>query len=146
MNEIDKNYVLFKVNGLNCALNNIDVQEIIRNSKSITPVKRAPSYVSGVINLRGSIVTILDLGKLFGLPEKDHSKSNTVIIVNFENDIFGFQISEVIDIVSGYSSHIEQSCVLPQDAYKEFVDTTLSIDGILYSRISVEAVICPQAV
>ena len=145
MNEINKNYVLFKVNGLNCALNNIDVQEIIRNSKSITPVKRAPSYISGVINLRGSIVTILDIGQLFGLSESP-SESSTVIIVTFENDIFGFQISEVIDIVSGYSSNIEHSSVLPQDSYKEFVDRTLSIDGILYSKLNVEAVVSPHLV
>ena len=49
-----------------CALDASGVQEVIR-VESVTPVRHAPEEVAGVMNLRGKIVTLLDLGIILGL-------------------------------------------------------------------------------
>jgi purine-binding chemotaxis protein CheW len=47
----------------------------------ITPVPRAPSHISGIINLRGEITTILNLGTLLGLPEKEITEKQKIIVL-----------------------------------------------------------------
>ena len=141
MSSLDENYILFKVKDFDCALNNRNVQEIIRNNKNITAVKQAPDYINGVINLRGQIVTVINLAVLFELEGDSPSSDRTVIIVNYEDEVFGFLISEVIDILSESNSNIEYSSVLPQDQRKEYVKSVLSIDGHLYSQLNIENVV-----
>ena len=65
MTEVKKDYIIFRVNNLLCALNCEDVQEIIREKKGISKLKRAPEYIQGVINLRGQIVSVINLTILF---------------------------------------------------------------------------------
>ena len=54
------------------------VQEVIRVQK-ITPVPQMPPSVLGVINIRGNIVTVFDLRKQFGLPERPFGEANCVL-------------------------------------------------------------------
>lgn len=56
----------FFVGNALCALDAAGVQEVIR-VESVTRVRHAPDEVTGVINLRGKIVTLLDLGMMLGL-------------------------------------------------------------------------------
>lgn len=141
-----ENFILFKVKDLFCTLSSHDVQEIMRNSKNITPVKQAPDHVSGVINLRGQIVTIFDLAKLFDFKQPEENEDRTIIIVNFDGEHFGFLISEIIDIVTPGSSSIETSSVIPQNIKKEFVEKVLSVNNELYSFLSVSSLLEAETV
>ncbi len=58
----------FFVRGALCALDATEVQEVIRLGP-VTPVRYAPEAVLGIVNLRGKIVTIVDLGLRLGLPQ-----------------------------------------------------------------------------
>ncbi|MCM8528835.1 MAG: chemotaxis protein CheW, partial [Lentisphaeraceae bacterium] len=116
------------------------------NSKNITPVKQAPDHVSGVINLRGQIVTIFDLAKLFDFKQPEGNEDRTIIIVNFDGEHFGFLISEIIDIVTPGSSSIEASSVIPQNIKKEFVEKVLSVNNELYSFLSVSSLLETETV
>ena len=138
-------YILFKVKNHSCTLNSLDVQEIIRNSNNITPVKKSPEYIEGVINLRGQIVSIFNLSKFFGFTQEDES-DKTIIIVNFEEEHFGFMISEVKDIVTESNSQIEHSSIIPQDIEKRYVDHVVSVNKELYSLLNIESIVQPELV
>src|SRR5690606_2880982 len=56
------------------------VNTIIR-MQEITAIPRAPSFVEGVINLRGSIIPVIDLRKRFGLPLEEHTKASRIVVV-----------------------------------------------------------------
>lgn len=70
------------------------VQEIVRMS-TVTRVPRAPSFVEGVVNLRGKIVPVIDLRKRFGMPPLEPTKATRIIIV----EVLGKTIGIIVDAV-----------------------------------------------
>ena len=90
MSKLTRTFVIFKVNDLYCALDCLYVQEIIRDTKSIKTVCRSEKYISGVINLRGEIVSVMRLRQFFSMKELGEEKA--IIVVTFENEHIGFKI------------------------------------------------------
>ncbi len=77
------------------AVDILKVQEINR-MKEITRVPNAPYYVEGVINLRGKVIPVVSLRKMFGLPEEEDRSKQKIMIM----DIQGVTIGVVVDTVS----------------------------------------------
>jgi purine-binding chemotaxis protein CheW len=71
------------------------VNTIIR-MQEITRIPRTPEFVEGVINLRGSIVPVIDLRKRFGLPVGEATKSSRIVVV----EAAGVMIGMVVDAVA----------------------------------------------
>lgn len=85
------------------ALDILKVQEII-GLMPITPVPRMPSYIRGVLNLRGKIVPVMNLRLRFGLPEIEDTDETCVIVVQESQYLMGVlvdRVSEVVDIETG---------------------------------------------
>lgn len=82
-----------------CGMDILKVQEI-NKLMQMTKVPQAPDYVLGILNLRGQIVTILDLGKKLGLGETDISKDPRNIIVNSAGGHVGLLVRRISDVVS----------------------------------------------
>jgi purine-binding chemotaxis protein CheW len=83
-----------------CALDASEVQEVIR-VESITAVRHAPDAVAGVMNLRGKIVTLLDLGMILGFNKSVISRESRVFIIEDRNEFLGVlvdRVSEVIEV------------------------------------------------
>ena len=146
MVELNDNFIIFKINDLLCALNCMDVQEIIRENKGITSIKRAPGYIEGVINLRGEIVSVLDLAVLFDFKENIKKDSASIIVVNFEGECFGFLVSEVLDIISDGHGSVENSPAVPTGMKKEYLKGVFDMDGQLVSLLNVGAVLTQEQV
>jgi purine-binding chemotaxis protein CheW len=73
------------------------VQEVLRDS-DITPVPTAPPSVRGLINLRGQIVTAIDLGTLFG--KTDHEgEASTVLVLDAGSALLSFVVDRAGDVV-----------------------------------------------
>ncbi|MFN7842467.1 MAG: chemotaxis protein CheW [Pirellula sp.] len=75
------------------------VQEINRTS-GLTGVPLAANCVRGVMNLRGEVVSMLDLRTLLGLPSNRNSVSNRNLILKCDGDIFGVCVDGVADILT----------------------------------------------
>src|SRR5262245_38136438 len=78
-------YLSFHLTGEEFAFGILRVKEILEYD-TLTRVPNAPSAVRGVINLRGSVVPVLDLALLFGLPATEVTKRSCVIIVEVQTD------------------------------------------------------------
>lgn len=79
------------------------VHEIVRVPE-ITAVPEAPDYVEGVINLRGKIISVIDLRKRFGEKEISSSKKNRILVVEVESKMLGLIVdaaSEVLKVPEG---------------------------------------------
>jgi purine-binding chemotaxis protein CheW len=74
------------------------VQEIVRVPE-ITPVPEMPPFVEGVINLRGKIVSIVDLSKRLQIGEAKRSRSNRILIIEVEKKIVGLLVDAVTEIL-----------------------------------------------
>ena len=66
----------------------------------MTPIPQAPVYVRGILNLRGQIVTVIDLCKKLGLPTAESNREeNRNIIVNSEKEYIGLLVERISDVV-----------------------------------------------
>ena len=82
-----------------CGMDILKIQEI-NKLLDMTPVPQAPEYVRGILNLRGQIVTVIDLCKKLGLPEIQVNREvNRNIIVNSENEYVGLLVERISDVV-----------------------------------------------
>jgi len=75
------------------------VQEINQNTR-ITVVHRSPDYVRGVINLRGEIVTVIDLREKFGLRSIEINEDMQVVVVRYKEEDIGLLVDSMLDVIS----------------------------------------------
>jgi purine-binding chemotaxis protein CheW len=81
-----------------CALDAAGIQEVIRLS-SLTPVRHSPQAVAGIVNLRGRIVTVLDLGLRLGFPKAVPGADSRIFIMEDGNEFIGLLVDRVDEVV-----------------------------------------------
>ena len=97
--EPTRQYVTFSLGAQLYCVDIMSVREI-RASNVITSLPNAPEFVRGVINLRGTIVPIIDLRTRFGLGRTDASQSQVIVIVMIEGRLNGLLVDSVSDILT----------------------------------------------
>lgn len=75
------------------------VQEI-KKDKDLTKVPLAQDYILGIMNLRGQIVALIDLGKKLDLRPVVRSSQSRIIIVNWNNEFVGLLVDKISDVIS----------------------------------------------
>jgi purine-binding chemotaxis protein CheW len=90
-----------------CGMDILRVQEI-NKLMGMTKVPQAPDYVTGILNLRGQIVTVIDLGKKLGLTDIGLNESARNIIVNSGNEHIGLLVSRISDVVAAEWDKVEK--------------------------------------
>lgn len=74
------------------------VQEI-KGYSTVTPLPNCPSYVRGVLNLRGVIVPVVDLRKRFGMVDVDYTNRNAIIVLVTQGRLAGLLVDDVSDVI-----------------------------------------------
>lgn len=87
-----------------CALDATEVQEVIRLGP-VTSVPHAPEEVLGVVNLRGKIVTIVDLGLRLGFPKAAAGTDIRIFIVEDQNEFIGLLVDRMDEVVEVERDH-----------------------------------------
>lgn len=105
-NDLVMQWVTFCLADEKYAINVMRVQEIMRVTE-ITPVPGAPSYVLGIINLRGKVVTVIDTHKRFGLDSITADDSSSIVIIETEAHVIGFLVDSVAEVIEMRASEIE---------------------------------------
>ena len=143
---MSSDFIIFKINDLLCGLNCVDVQEIIRKTKGISTIKRSPNYIEGVINIRGEIVSVINLATLYKFKEKVNKKPPSIIVVNYDGGCFGLLVSEVLDIIEEKESNIEHAPSTPPGMNKEHIKGTIEFKGQLITLLDKYQLLCEEAV
>jgi purine-binding chemotaxis protein CheW len=73
----------------------------------IIKVSKVPSFVEGVINLRGKVIPIVDLRKRFGLEARAHDKNTRIIVIEMRTMIEGFIVDSVSEVLRLPASTVE---------------------------------------
>lgn len=94
-----REYIVFSVADTFCALNINDVQEIKRFT-DITTVHHAPNYVRGVINLRGQIVTVIDLCKKLNYDNDKPDIEKRIVIIKQGEEYIGLLVDSIEDAIT----------------------------------------------
>lgn len=82
------------------------VQEIIR-MMTITKVPNAPDFVEGVINLRGSVIPIIDMRKRVGMQANTRDSQTRIIVMDLQGQVVGFVVDAVREVLRIKESTIE---------------------------------------
>ncbi|MGQ9473595.1 MAG: chemotaxis protein CheW [Candidatus Caldatribacteriaceae bacterium] len=93
------------------------VQEIIR-MQPVTKVPGAPTFVEGVINLRGRVIPVLDLRKRFNLPARQDTKDTRIVVVEVPPHTVGMIVDAVDEVL-----RINEEKVEPPSPFIASVDT-----------------------
>lgn len=106
------------------------VHEIVRVPE-ITSVPDAPEYIEGVINLRGKIISVVDLRKRFGEREITASKKNRILVVEVEDKMVGLVVDAASEVLKIPPSEIDA----PPNVFEEGELNYVTGVGKLGSRL-----------
>lgn len=123
-----------------CGMDILKVQEI-NKLMQMTKVPQAPEYVLGILNLRGQIVTILDLGKKLGLGETDISKDPRNIIVNSAGGHVGLLVRRISDVVTADMERRERAPANMSGIQGEFFTGVYKTNNNLIGILDVDKVL-----
>jgi purine-binding chemotaxis protein CheW len=112
-------WLRFQMAGQSYAVELLKVQEVQR-VPDVMPVRGAASHVVGVMNLRGQIITVIDLAACIGLPADPPSEHSRVIVLETEDETVGLLVSAVAEVISLSERAIENPVsaipALPREA------------------------------
>jgi purine-binding chemotaxis protein CheW len=135
----------FMVDGVLFGVDVAHVQEVILHQE-MTPVPLAPAVVSGLINLRGQIVTALDLRLRLGLPPRSDGRLPMNIVVRHDNHVVSLMVDEIGDVIEVDSSTAAEppetlsgvAKQLIQGVYRLSPQLLLVLDSRLASQIDAD--------
>ena len=136
--------VIFGLNGAWYGLEASQVQEVILVEDN-TIVYHSPSYVRGIINLRGKIVTVLDLETKVGLPAHPVQVDSRILIVPWQQEQVGLLVEVVAEVVSLSKDQIDPVPMNISDGLRRFLSGVCKIDNRLIGIIDLEKVLAPEA-
>ncbi|MGS2717526.1 chemotaxis protein CheW [Eionea flava] len=113
-------WVTFRLAGETYGINVMQVQEVLRHSE-IAPVPGAPTYVLGIINLRGNVVTVIDTRHRFGLTPGELTENTRIVIIEADNHVVGILVDSVAEVVYLRQSEIENAPNVGNDESAKFI-------------------------
>jgi len=117
-------FLTFRLGSESYGIEILKVQEI-RGYESPTTIANAPSFIKGVVNLRGVIVPILDLRVKFQLPETKYDEFTVVIILNVASRVVGVVVDSVSDVLS-----LDAEAIRPTPEFASATFDTKYITGL----------------
>ncbi|ERI90872.1 CheW-like protein [Clostridiales bacterium oral taxon 876 str. F0540] len=128
--------VVFRLGEEQFAVETAKVQSI-NDNMGITKVPKAPEHIKGLINLRGNIISLLDINLLLDI-ERSEEGQNNIIILEMEDELVGItvdQVDEVLDIDESIIEKIEtdkrKSFLKGVINFKDRIVTLIDIDKLL---------------
>lgn len=121
----------------------VDIMEVreIRGWTPATALPQAPAFVRGVINLRGAVLPIVDLGARLGLGAADPTARHVIIVAQVQNQVVGLLVDAVSDILTVTDDMIQPTPDVASEMVRTFVRGLLAIEGRMVSFISLDRVL-----
>jgi purine-binding chemotaxis protein CheW len=129
-----------RVGGQLFAFDIMSVREI-RGWTNSTPLPHAPDSVKGMINLRGSVMVVLDLAGRLGIAANEPGASSVVVVVEAHNTLVGLLVDAVCDIISVTDDQIQPTPSVGGGATPQFVEGVISADREIIGLLSMDAVV-----
>lgn len=98
----------------------MQVQEVLREIE-VAPVPGAPHYVTGIINLRGNVVSVIDARNRFGLPVKESTDLTRIIVTEIQQHIIGILVDSVAEVVDIKRAEIETAPNVGTDETSKYI-------------------------
>ncbi|MCL5043014.1 MAG: chemotaxis protein CheW [Gammaproteobacteria bacterium] len=130
-------WVTFRLDNETYGINVMQVQEVLRHT-DIAPVPGAPSYVMGIINLRGNVVTVIDTRLRFGLPSAPVTDNSRIVIIEADKQVVGILVDSVAEVVYLRQSEIETAPNVGTDESAKFIQGVCNKNNELLILVDLE--------
>ena len=126
----------------------IDIRAVreIRAWSATTLLPNAPDFVRGVINLRGTVVPILDLRARFGRGQTEPTKVHVVIVVSIESRVVGILVDTVSDILAVAETDIRPVPEIGGADVQEYLDGLITQGDQMIALVAADRIVAPVAV
>jgi len=137
---VTKDFVNLQVADFTCAVDISSVHEITRLTR-VTQVDQAPSFVAGIMNLRGQVVTVVNLRARLGLatPEAGHSGVYNVLVKSGD-ELIGLLVDNVDDIVSVATHSIRPAPPHIEPQLQQFFGEVVEIHNRVVAILAIDRV------
>lgn len=132
-------YLTFDLDNQEYGLPIIEVQEI-KGWSNITPVPNVPAHMLGVLNLRGTIIPVVDLRKRFGLSHTDQNDLAAIIVVNMGERLSGLVVDSVSDVVGVSEDDIQENPEANTNIDQRFFSGIIESKGKLIILLNVNQI------
>jgi len=121
----------------------IDVRSVreIRGWTPATPMPQTPDYILGVINLRGTVMPVLDLRCRLGLGVTEPSSRHVIVVIQHGSRMAGILVDGVQETFQLAASLLQAPPAMNSDANDQFVDAIIPLEGRMLSRLVVGALL-----
>ncbi|MHB1136583.1 MAG: chemotaxis protein CheW [Coriobacteriia bacterium] len=119
----------------------------IHNEYTVTRIPRVPDHILGVVNVRGEIVSVTDLGALIRVPSRtvldiDGHMPSAIVVAN-DICVSALVVDEIGDIIDVAEEAIEPPLSTLDKAQAEFMSGSVFLDGLLIGVVNVEKILEP---
>ncbi|WP_102959962.1 chemotaxis protein CheW [Mangrovicella endophytica] len=134
--------IAFRIGEQEFCVDIISVREI-RGFAAATPLPHSPDYVRGVINLRGTVLPIVDLAARLGFGATIPTARSVIIVVRVNQQLVGLLVDAVSDILTVTDDLLQPTPELASELARAFVRGVMAVEGRMISLIAVDNVL-PQ--
>ena len=133
--------VAFKLRNEEYGFSILNVQEI-KNLSDITRVPFAPDFIKGVVNLRGSVLRVIDLKKRLGLEDTPYTANTRIVIVQYDEVYVGMLVDAVTEVRTINADDIDTTRAITagNDASSKFISGIGKVDGRLIIQLNISEI------
>lgn len=121
----------------------LKVQEI-RGYDAVTSIANSPSFIKGVMNLRGTIVPIVDLRIKFNLGRAEYNQFTVVIILNIHKRVVGIVVDGVSDVITFAAEQIRAAPEFGSQMDTEYIRGLGTLDERMIILVDIERLMSSQ--
>ena len=137
-----KELIAFRIAEQEFCVGVMSVREI-RGWTPATAVPQSPSFVRGVINLRGTVLPIVDLASRLGFPPAEPTARHAIMVAQVGHQVVGLLVDGVSEILTITPEQIQPTPDVASDMAKSFVSGVIVMDGRLIGLITLENLLPP---
>jgi purine-binding chemotaxis protein CheW len=139
-NKKNQELVAFRVGSQEFCVDIMSVREI-RGWTPATPIPHSPKFVLGVINLRGTVLPVVDLASRLGLPSTEPTDRHAIIVSQVEGRIAGILVDAVSDILSLDPALIQPTPDVVSQVARSFVRGVVAMEGRMISILILDSIL-----
>lgn len=117
----EKIILVFELFNENYSLNVNLVREIVRVPPIITRVPNAPHYVRGVINLRGTVIPVMDVSQKMGGAAQEINHESRIVVAEYDEVLFGFLVDAVREVSTITDAMVESAEAVETGVDKKYL-------------------------
>jgi purine-binding chemotaxis protein CheW len=135
-----RQYLTFALGGQEYGIDILNVQEI-KGYAPITPIPNTPAHVKGVMNLRGTIIPVIDLRTKLGMREAEHGPFTVIVVVRVGAKVVGLIVDTVSDVLNIPESDVQATPDFGKPVDAKFIEGMAKAGDRLVVLLGIEEVL-----